>query len=386
MPKVALTDAGIRRLLSPEKGTETYWDTTANGLGVRVSPKGTKTFIALVKSGSRHKLGRYPTLSLASARDETRKLLAQQTLGHYEKPSTLTYDTAVEKYLAACTEKNRPRTVADYKKHLARFPFGNRRITSIKKRSVAAELEKITPRSMRAHVLTSVKVFFSWCASEGHIDVSPISALKPPATPIAKRVAKTKRALSPDEIRILLRAALAYPYPFGQIIALLLLTGQRRNEIATLRWQHITHETITIPADIAKNGIEHTFPYGKLVRQVLDSVPSYAVQDEYVFPARWEAVRGKPSTVFNGWSKSKKAFDETLTDIAGYKLHDLRRTFSTRLQALKVPAEVREKLVNHVSGTQKGVAGVYEVYGYEEEMKFAIAQYENFLLPLLAQG
>lgn len=79
--KLALTDLSIKRFPLPESGTATYWDTTTRGLGVRVSPKGARTFIVLMGSGSRHKLGRYPHLSLKTARDEAGKLLAKKTLG-----------------------------------------------------------------------------------------------------------------------------------------------------------------------------------------------------------------------------------------------------------------------------------------------------------------
>lgn len=375
MPNSALTDAGVRRLPLPADGTTaTHWDTTQKGLGVRVSPKGTKTFIALVGSGARHKIGRYPHISLALAREEARKLLAKKELGQYEKPHVITYETAIERYLSACADKNRMRTIADYKKHLERLPFKGRRLTTIRKSQVAAELEKITAKSVRAHVLTSIKAFFNWCAAEGYIDASPISALKPPV----KKAKATKRSLSPAELIEVLSKALRHPYPFGAIVALLILNGQRRNETVRHEWERITRETITVPADIAKNGVGHTFPYGSLTRQVLDSVPAFAKQSQYVFPSRIET-----GTVFNGWSKAKKAFDATLEGVKSYTLHDLRRTFTTTLQSLGVAFEVRERLVNHLI---PGVAGTYSVYAYENEMAEAIAKYDAFLVEQMRSG
>jgi integrase len=383
VPKAnALTDAGLKSLLLPESGTATVWDATVKGFGVRISPKGTKTFIALIGSGQRHKIGRYPLISLTEARSEAKKVLAQKTLGTFEKPHTITWETAVERYLAACADKNRPRTVADYKKHLARFPFKGRRLATIKKRDVAAELEKITAKSMRAHVLTSIKAFFSWCAGQGYVDQTPLAGLKA----AAQRLSKPRRALSPEELKTVLSTALQYPYPFGQIIALLILTGQRRTEVSKLEWEWIADDTITIPASVAKNHLEHTFPYGKLVRQVLESIPAYAKQSRYLFPARYETMRGKSTTVFNAWSKSKAAFDKEFKGVEPYKLHDLRRSFATTLQSLSVPLEVREKLLNHISGSQAGIAGVYNVHPFREEMKDAIAKHDAFLISLLAQG
>lgn len=382
MPNLNLTDAGLKSFPLPESGTSTFWDTSLKGFGVRVSPKGTKTFIALVGSGQRHKIGRYPLISLTDARTEAKKVLAQKTLGSYEKPHTILWETAVDRYLAACADKNRPRTVADYTKHLARFPFKGRRLSTIKKRDVAAELENIAAKSMRAHVLTSVKAFFSWCAGQGYVDQTPLVGLKA----ASQRLARPRHALSSEELKAVLSNALQYEYPFGAILAMLVLTGQRRNEIASLEWANITPETITIPGDIAKNHLEHTFPYGPLVRQVLDSMPAFARQGRYVFPARFETMRGKPTSFFNAWSKSKAAFDKALKDVEPYKLHDLRRTFATTLQSLSVPLEVREKLLNHISGSQAGIAGVYNVHPFREEMKDAIAKHDEFLISLLARG
>lgn len=379
--KLALTDMSVKRLALPEAGTITYWDTTLKGFGVRVSPKGLRTFIVLVGSGTRHKVGNYPLIGLAKAREEARKLLAKKTLGTYEKPHTITFDTAVERYLKVCEDKNRPRTVADYKKHLARFPFSNRRLTTIRKRDVAAELEQIAAKSMRAHVLTSAKAFFSWCAGQGYIDVSPLGSLKTAST----RSTKPKRALSLAELKEVLSKAFQHPFPFGHIVAFLVLHGQRRNETALYRWEQITSGTIMIPADVTKNGLEHRFPYGDLTQRVLDSIPDKA-ETGYLFPARCETMNGKPTTVFNGWSKAKAAFDATLENVEPYKLHDLRRTFATTLQRLAIPLEVREKLLNHISGSQAGVAGVYNVHTFQDEMKDAIAKYEAFMVGLLAEA
>ena len=181
-----------------------------------------------------------------------------------------------------------------------------------------------------------------------------------------------------------LRKAHSAPKPYGNIVALLILTGQRRNEIASLRWDDVTGTSITIRGEIAKNHRKHSFPIGQLVRDVLSTIPR--TDSPYLFPASRELVNGNPTTHFNGWSKAKRAFDATLDNVASYKLHDLRRTFATTLQQLGVAIEVREKLLNHVSGTQAGIAGVYNVYAYESEMKDAIAKYEAFMIGLLAQG
>ncbi len=82
----------------------------------------------------------------------------------------------------------------------------------------------------------------------------------------------------------------------------------------------------------------------------------------------------------------RRAFDATIESVAPYTLHDLRRTFTTTLQRLGVPLEVRERLTNHISGTSAGVAGVYGQYGYEKEMKDAIRKHDAYLVKLLRSG
>ena len=379
MPK-NLTDLSLRAVPGPAQGTVTHWDNSVKGFGVRVSPKGTKTFIALVGSGARHKIGRYPLISLADARGEARRQLAKKTLGSYEKPSILTYNQAVERYVEACTLKNRPSTVSEYRRYLALFPFGDRRLTSIRKRDVADFLDAIKAHSERAHALVAIKVFFSWCAGHGAIEASPLTALKT----ATQRTMEARHALSPAELSEALRKAHSAPKPYGHIVALLILTGQRRNEIASLRWDDVTDTSITIRGEIAKNHRKHSFPIGQLVRDVLASIPR--TDSPSLFPASRELVNGKPTSHFNGWSKAKRTFDATLDNVAPYKLHDLRRTFATTLQQLGVPIEVREKLLNHVSGTQAGIAGVYNVYAYEREMTEAVAKFDDFMISLLAQG
>jgi hypothetical protein len=107
-----LTDTAIRTLLVKEKGQKTYWDDTLKGFGCRVSQGGTKSFV--VQHGSDRRLitiGRYPVISLADARGEAKRILAELTLGKH-RPRSARWDEAIEQYLAACAEKNRESTVS----------------------------------------------------------------------------------------------------------------------------------------------------------------------------------------------------------------------------------------------------------------------------------
>tara|TARA_R110000868_G_scaffold20217_1_gene85781 strand:- start:6533 stop:7168 length:636 start_codon:yes stop_codon:yes gene_type:complete len=190
------------------------------------------------------------------------------------------------------------------------------------------------------------------------------------------------RVINDDELKLILAHAFAEDSTFNNILLLLLLTGQRRNEIASLQSDGIDFKskTITLPALVTKNKRPHTFPFGKMTEMILKKalekaekrVPENAKQDAplLLFPAR-----GK-DTPFAGWSKAKPDFDKGCP-VAHWTLHDLRRTCATNLAALGVPVHVTEKLLNHVSGTTSGIVAVYQRHAYIDEMREAIEAWEK---------
>ena len=218
----------------------------------------------------------------------------------------------------------------------------------------------------------------AWCERRFYLKSSPCARLQAPGA-----VTTRERVLTDAELAAVLLQARKTPYPFGAIVELLILTGQRRGEIAALRWEWIDDEakTITLPSSITKNKQAHTFPYGDLASAVIAAIPRL---NEYVFPAARDRLKHKPATIFNGWSKPKVAFDKACP-IAAWTLHDLRRTFATNLAALGTPIHVTEKLLNHVSGTVSGVAAIYNRHAYLDEMRAAIDAWEKRLSVILAQ-
>ena len=142
MPRSTLTDVTIKRLPAPTDGTRTHWDGNTRGLGLRISPSGTKTFIVLIGSGRRQALGRYPSLSLSDARTEARRVLAEKTLGKI-RPARIAFDDAKVEFLAECERKNKPRTLVDYTRLLKKFSF------------TRTPLADITPQNIRSAVSSS---------------------------------------------------------------------------------------------------------------------------------------------------------------------------------------------------------------------------------------
>lgn len=374
-----LTDISVRALPfgTPQK---TYSDDTLPGFGVRVS-KSTKTFVVVCgPTRERISIGRYPVIGLSDARQEAKRLLAERTLGK-RKPKIVSYDDAKAAYLEMSAQKNRPRTHQDYKRFLDRFAFGKTHMADITKHDIRKRLDKRKHAPTQYdQALRAVKTFFTWAVRQDYITHSPCEGLQAPKASLPRT-----RSLSASELGSVLKTSLAGPYPFGDIVALCILTGQRRGEIAKLEWEWIdtTAQTMTLPATVTKNKREHTFPFGDMAKRVIDAIPQID-SSIYLFPAARDTGRRKQATVFNGWSKPKRVFDKRLEGVAPFTLHDLRRTLSTHMASLGIAQIVVEKLLNHVSGgTQSPIAQVYNRHSYLPEMRKAIEIYEEHLAKIL---
>jgi integrase len=381
-----LTDIAVRALPVPEKGQKTHWDDTLQNFGCRVSQGGTKSFV--VQHGYDRQLvtiGRYPVLSLAGARIEAKRILAEVTLGKH-RPRTARWDEALELYLAACAEKNRQRTVESYRRLLnVHFPFKRQQLSEIASEAIERKLAQIKAPAERNHALVAVKIFLGWCQKPPRrfIAHNPCEGMVP-----TKRKAR-KRVLNDQELAAVYGTAIEGVDTFSRIVALLILNGQRRLETASLdrTWFNTKDRTITLPDWLTKNKQPHTFPYGPATEAVLKRTSNLGT---LLFPATREHVRGKPTTIYAGWAKDKKAFDKRC-GVYGWTLHDLRRTFATRLAQLGVLPHVVERLLNHrlgaitnrTEGVLSAVAEVYNTYAYLPEMREAVARWEAHLTLLL---
>ena len=358
-----LTDISIRTLKPPDTGQKTYFDDALTGFGVRISQGGAKTFVLIHgQDRKRISLGRVGIISLAQARDKGRKLLAEKTLGLVGPPTT-SFESAKDLFLASCDNRLRARTIADYKRLLERHfsKFRTRALASVQSHEIGSTIDglKETPVEQN-HAFATARTLFRFCVRRGLIPRSPMEGMNLPS-----RIHTRDRMLDGPELAAVWKAAAEIGYPFRSIVQLLLLSGQRKGEIALLEWGWISGDTITIPAAVAKNHRAHTFPIGALTKDVLAHVPR---------------AGDRLFTVYNWDAKT-----DDLRERAGiphFVLHDLRRSFASHMASLEVPPHVVERLLNHVSGTVSGVSAIYNRYSYLSEMTAAVMRYEEHLRSL----
>ena len=374
------TDVAIRGLKSPDKGQRDYWDDGIPGFGIRVSQGGTKAFV-LILNGNRRTLGRFPQITLAEARKEARKLLAQQELGRTF--TGITCADALDEYVAQHVKKNnKPSSAYEAERSLRKhFSFGSKPLDRIHAQHVMRVVDALSP-SAANHAFTYARAFFRWCVRRRYLDRSPLEYLPLPNPPSSR-----DRVLTDHELRIVWNTAQRFPFPFGTIVSLLILTGQRSGEISGLRRDYIDFDQnlITLPAEIVKNNSIHAFPFGDAASAILRPITKSA---GFLFPA----VTG--DAFYDGHNKAKARFedacnsalaDELADDTAAlqhWTLHDLRRTFSTTHARIGTPPHITEAMLNHKTGTRTPIQRIYDRHTYIPEMRAAVANYENYLRSL----
>jgi len=314
----------------------------------------------------RYTIGQYPTLTLAVARAEARKLLAEFTLGK-TSPQVISYKKAVEQFIEEKEKARRKSTANAYKGLLNRLPFEDQ-VTAITHEEVARKLRRITTQGAYNHHLVALKVFFNWCIKRQYRTDNPTLGLSKFARP------KKKRILSDDELKAIWQAADKCG-TFGAIVKLLMLTGQRRNEIAALKHSHVEGDLLCLPPELTKNGRAHVLPLCSMTKSKLP-MPKLSDSSSLFFP-----TRGR-NTPFSAWSKSKKNLDN-LSGVTDYTLHDFRRTMRTGLGHLGVRPDIAECILNHVSARSE-VEDICDHHLYLGPMREALRLWEQHLLALVS--
>ena len=385
-----LNDVMIRKLIAPAKGVRQVPDGKVPGFGVRVTANGVKSFYLAYRFQGRSRrinLGRYPLVSLQSARNKALASLFKLSEGQDPRAGDdivgaglQDFGSAVDLFVHVhCQRHNRPSTAAETARLLSTYfvPLWQKRsVADITKADVLNALEPIMERgahSAARHAFAAIRKFFNWAVEQGLVEDSPCRTLKAPGKHQSR-----DRVLTSAELVAVWSAASAHGDTFGNIVRLLILTAQRRGEVCGMKWDEtdLGQRVWTIPGERTKNGKTHVVPMSDKAIEILTGLPRY--NSPYVFPAR-----GKLDQPYSGHSKGKRALNESV-GIIDWTLHDLRRTAATGMAQLGVEPHVIECVLNHSTGTFGGVAGVYNRHRYLDQMREALEAWEGKVLQLIA--
>ena len=378
-----LTPKGIDALPPATVKRYEVRDTIVPGLHVRVSSAGSKVFYVSARHDGRTrriKIGPYPTLSLADAREKAQSILRDIILGTYGREPETPTPTLGEVIPDFIDLYARPRN-RDWKETqsvLQKFkPLFSRPMDEIKRADIVRVLDTIvaggTPvRANRA--LAAVKKLFSWCVDRGVVETSPVAALKPPTKEVPR-----DRVLTTAEVVTCWHGATDEGAPFEQFVHMLALTGQRRGEVAEMRWSEIDFDasTWTIPAKRVKNASLHVVPLSTLALATLRSVPRF-LNSDFVFTTTGRSP-------ISGFGRLKRRLDDALPDSTeDWRFHDIRRTVATNMAMLGVQPHVIEAVLNHKTGILSGVAATYNRHLYHDEKREALEAWAKHVEAMVA--
>ena len=376
MPRIRLTKSAIDALPTPQSDV-VYWDVGFPGFGVKVTPKGRKVFVVLYRTGGagsklrKYTIGPYGRVTLHQARVAAQKVVAAKLEGRdpaaekREAKRRVVADRVedlLESFIAQRLSQNRS---AGEVSRLLRREIGKawtgKSIHEITKRDVVEVISAIEQRGAPIaanKTLKSIKTFLRWCVGRAVLDQSPAEGVPLPAKEVAR-----DRVLYDQELAQVILAARKLGGPYGGIVELLALTGQRREEVARLSWEELDLEQRiwTLPKSRTKNAKQHVV---HLSEQSLGVLMRVGKRGLFVF-----STLGTKS--FNEFSKAKRQLDQ-LSGVTGWRLHDLRRTCVSGMARLGVAPHVADKILNHQSGTISGVAAVYQRHDFLSERRQAL--------------
>ena len=332
MPRI--TEMVVRNAKPPERGQYVIFDDLVKGFGFRLSQGGARSWVVVISRNTKKKkitIGRYPEVTLAQAREAARTLLARSTLTAPKPKASISFSDAAELFLESYAQQHHS---ASWAKEVSRLltthckALNGRPLGDIDTEDITKIVDKLLDRPSEAnHTFSVTRRFFNWAVERGYVESSPCSRLKMPA-----RERSRERVLLDAEIRAIWHASTRFP--FGMLVRMLFLTGQRRGEVTELKWDYVDADRglIAFPGVITKNGRDHTIPLGMTAKSLLDDMPRIG---GFVFPAR-----GYDDRAYSGWSKGKAALDK-VCPLPQWGLHDIRRTVATNLAAIMCVKRIR---------------------------------------------
>lgn len=378
------------------------WDDELRGFGLKVTPAGKRVYIIQYRIGGRgsptkrYTIGPHGVWTPARARQEAEDLLSAASKGidlNADKAERnriavdLAFSDYADKFLSDYVKDEWPSSY-DFAEGILRLHvkpvLKQRPLPSIKRTDIAAILDRLPTRqaALRRNVYAVVRRLFRWALGRGDIPTNPLEGFETPAGPKSR-----ERVLSDDELRLVWLAAGALGYPFGPFYRLLLLTGQRREEVSALPWSELDRsiQLWRLPGERAKNGNASNVPLNDLAINIIDGIAGGEK-----WKRRGLVFTTNDESAISGYSRGKKRLDREILKLARkeaqaagenpdeatidpWRIHDLRRTLATGMQRLGVRFEVTEAILNHVSGSRSGVAGVYQLHDWKDEKIAALS-------------
>ena len=422
-PARKLTAIIIKNLKAPETGRDEHPDTTCKGLVLRISHTGARAWsleyrfnglprrytlradsydmTAARKEGdeahAKIRAGVDPGVEKANDRAavrseyETRRAAQlRRRLGPTPEYEEGTVAAIAAEYLAEMDRRKRPRTAYEARRCLTQHilkPFGSRPMTSVTADDIAPIVRRLRHRGKDVsanRLLTRINAFWNWANKP---EVRLLKGVPSPAQGMAKTdECERERVLSDEEVVLFWRAT-AEMGPYMRPLRMMLLTGQRRSEVAELPWSEIDSEMTvwSLPVTRSKNHRANVIPLSDLAREMLP--PRTGV---FVFKSRVrddaplkEFVESKDKLIAT-MNRLRREADPAAGDIPPFTLHDLRRTVATNLQRLHVLQEVTERLLNHKSGKVSGVAAVYARHDFKDEVRAAVQAWADRVKALVS--
>jgi len=425
-----LTDKQISAAkAAPSKRRYILWDAVTPSLGLRVTDKAHKSFIVQRRVNGRQvmmTLGEYPALPLADAREKAQDTLKSMTKGldpRQVKQAPVSasglrrdsFEGAVETYIKREVEKNRrPRTQDEIIRPLRKVlvpRWGSLSVRDIGPREIIDLLDEIVDAGTPVAANRTYSVlhrFFRWCVERHLIDANPAANIRKPAKEESR-----SRALDDNELRDVWLAAESLGWPFGSVFQGLILTGQRRNELAGMTWDELDLGSLTwtIQPTHTKNNKEHVVPIAPLLLEIINKAPQFVAvglapgdrpptsgQD----PGRLPVFTTTGRTPVSGYSRAKTTLDARVLEnrrkaaqglgkdpskarpLPSWTLHDLRRSCATGMARIGVQPHIIEMVLNHSGGFRSGVAGVYQRHPYLEEKRRALDAWSSHIAALIA--
>jgi integrase len=380
------------------------WDDRLPGFGCKITPKGAKVFVYQYRLGGRgspvrrYTIGKFGPITAEQARREAEMLalrVAQGVDPQRVKVETarvavdLAFSAYVEQFHEVYLAKKWPASQRDASALLRRYAvplLRNKPLPEVTRRDITAVLAGAQDKAATASLLfATLRKMMRWAVNQGDLERSPMELMDAPV-----RVPSRDRVLADGELRLVWQGTHALGYPFGPMFRLLMLTGARRQEVASLNWSELSREEgiWSLPSSRSKNGVASRQPLSTLAMAELEALS--ACSGGWPKGGLLFSTNGKTSST--GHSTAKARLDTAVAALAAeagiappapWRAHDLRRTLATGLQRLGVRFEVTEAVLNHVSGSRGGVAGIYQRHDWAAEKQFALQAWADHVSRLL---